>query len=132
MMNAQVGAVLDVIRVLVVEDDYLVAKSLGRVLAGSGAEVVGPVATSEDACALAENERIDVGVLDVVLQNGSSAPIAKFLRSTNRPFVFLTGFHNLDALPEDLRESPCLEKPVDRETLLNAVAEISRSTPRPE
>ena len=45
--------------------------------------------TSEDACALAESEQIDVAVLDVVLQNGNSAPIANLLRSTDRPFVFL-------------------------------------------
>lgn len=118
---------LDGVRVLVVEDDFLVAKSLGRVLSGCGAEVVGPVATSEDACALAESEHVDVAVLDVVLQNGNSASIANLLRSADRPFVFLTGFHNLDALPENLRGSPCLEKPVDRDTLLRALAKITRS-----
>ena len=85
-------------------------------------EVIGQLLKKDPA----EREQVDVGVLDVVLQTGSSASIANLLRSTNRPFVFLTGFHNLDALPEDLRESPCLEKPVDREALLNAVAKVAR------
>ena len=112
--------------VLVVEDDFLLARSLERTLVSVGAEVVGPVSTTEAALLLVEESSIDVGLLDVMLREGTSAPVASELIAGGCPVLFLTGFHTRNMLPEHLRGVPCLEKPVDRDELLEAILLVSK------
>jgi DNA-binding NtrC family response regulator len=116
-------------RILVVEDDYLVARSLARLLRSMGATVVGPAGTPEEACALIRTTPIDAAFLDVSLSPGTSAPVARALLYRGSPFVFITGYGNLDMLPDDLRGYRVLHKPVDAETLISAIKEMA---PAPE
>ena len=109
------------LRVLVVEDDFDVAEALRAVLVSAGCEVVGPVSTVEDACELAKTARLDAAVLDIALSPGTSAPVARSLLYRGCPFVFVTGFSNVDMLPEELRGYRVLLKPVDAETLRSAI-----------
>ncbi len=109
------------LRVLVVEDDFDVAESLRAVLVKAGCEVVGPVSTVEAACDLAKNTPLDAAVLDIALSPGTSAPVARSLLYRGCPFVFVTGFSNVDMLPEELRGYRVLLKPVDGETLRAAI-----------
>ncbi len=114
------------LRVLVVEDDYDVAELLRSCLVQSGVDVVGPVSTAEEAVRLVKEESLDAAVLDIALSPGSSAPVALALRSRECPFVFVTGFSNLDMLPEELRGYPILLKPVDRDELAAALSDLVR------
>ena len=109
------------LRVLVVEDDFDVAEALRTVLASAGCEVVGPVSTVEEACKLAKTSPLDAAVLDIALSPGTSAPVARSLLYRGCPFVFVTGFSNVDMLPEELRGYRVLLKPVDSETLRAAI-----------
>jgi len=109
------------LRVLVVEDDFDVAEALRAVLVSAGCEVVGPVSTVEDACELAKTATLDAAVLDIALSPGTSAPVARALLYRGCPFVFVTGFSNVDMLPEELRGYRVLLKPVDAETLRSAI-----------
>ena len=109
------------LRVLVVEDDFDVAEGLRAVLVSAGCEVVGPVSTVEDACELAKTATLDAAVLDIALSPGTSAPVARALLYRGCPFVFVTGFSNVDMLPEELRGYRVLLKPVDAETLRSAI-----------
>ncbi len=109
------------VRVLVVEDDFDVAEALRAVLADAGAEVIGPVSTVEAACELAKTEPLDAALLDIALSPGTSAPVARTLLYRGCPFVFVTGFSNVEMLPEELRGHRVLLKPVDGRTLRTAI-----------
>ena len=112
---------LEGLRVLVVEDDFDVAEALRAVLVSAGCDVAGPVSTVEAACDLAKNTPLDAAVLDIALSPGTSAPVARALLYRGCPFVFVTGFSNVDMLPEELRGYCVLLKPVDGETLRAAI-----------
>ncbi len=112
-------------RVLVVEDDLLVAKSIGSHLESFGCEVIGPAATSDDACALLKSKPVDAAILDINLSAGTSAPVARALAGKSTPFVFVTGYSNLKTLPDDLRGQRVLCKPIDRESLARALREMA-------
>jgi CheY-like chemotaxis protein len=80
-------------RILVVEDEALVAMLIEDELFELGFDVVGPAATVGHALALCHDERIDGAVLDVNLGGGQrSDSIADFLLSKHIPFVFVTGY----------------------------------------
>jgi len=115
------------LRVLIVEDDYFVARSLGVLLGALDAEVVGPASTAEQACYLVRDEEIDVAVLDITLTPGTSAPVARALRLRGCPFLFVTGYSSIGMLADDLRGHRVLLKPVDADTLSAAVRELMAS-----
>ena len=114
---------LNGLRTLVVEDDFFVAQSLALILSRFGCEVVGPVATVQDACNLAAQAELDMAILDVVIRGGNSEPVARVLISKGCPFLFLTGFRDVDMLSEDLHEYPRLQKPADAEALRRAITD---------
>jgi DNA-binding response OmpR family regulator len=99
-------------RVLVVEDEYLLADDLREALAEAGAEVLGPVGSVEDAIALIAGEpSIDAAVLDINLRGDMIFPVADALRERAVPFAFATGYDR-EAIPERFADAPCIEKPL--------------------
>lgn len=79
--------------ILVVEDEFILARGLKRALEDSGAVVLGPDASIEAALARIENEQIvDLAVLDVNLHGEFSFPVADALASRKIPFIFVTGY----------------------------------------
>jgi DNA-binding response OmpR family regulator len=97
-------------RILVVEDDLLIAVLIEGALQDSGGEIVGPVATLERALKLADEEEFDAAILDVTIRGGKVYPVAELLLARGIPFVFATGYGDW-ALPEELRDKPRLMKP---------------------
>ena len=80
-------------RILVVEDSYLVAQELTEALEREGAEVVGPVATVDDARRLVlETTKLDGAVLDVTLRGEMVWPVADILSRRNVRLIFATGY----------------------------------------
>jgi CheY-like chemotaxis protein len=109
-------------RLLVVEDDYMVATDVAQGLADHGAEIVGPAGSVEEALALvAAESRLDGAVLDINLRNDKVYPVAEALRARNVPFVFTTGY---DAwlVPEAFAEVRRLDKPVDIRALVESIS----------
>ena len=98
-------------RILVVEDEALVALQLQQDLESDGHHVVGPARCLEDGISLALNEDIDAALVDVSLGRDTSAPIADQLLARNIPFAFATGYSDSSMLPERLRSVPRLSKP---------------------
>ena len=79
-------------RILVVEDEYLIAVEMKRWLQAAGFDVVGPVPSMTQALDLIENHELDAAVLDVNLGNGETAhPVADRLRTLGVPYLFATG-----------------------------------------
>lgn len=98
-------------RILVVEDEYLLADDISRALADAGAEVLGPVASARDAEAIIAAEgRIDAAVLDINLRDGAVFPAADTLAERDIPFAFATGYEEW-SLPDRFQGRPLVEKP---------------------
>lgn len=84
-------------RVLVVEDEYLIAVSLSDHLQAIGSTVIGPAPSVEKAIRLIEsNPRIDVAILDFNLGGVSAYAVADALLARNIPFVFSSGYDSSD------------------------------------
>lgn len=113
-------------RVLIVEDEYYLAAELAEALCDRGAEIVGPVATLEDAIRAIEADRIDRAILDVNLRGKMSFPVADRLEAAGIPYVIATGY-SADSLPERFRAKPRIEKPFRVE----AVAKMLLADPNP-
>jgi PAS domain S-box-containing protein len=103
-------------RVLLVEDEALVAMMIQETLIEFGFQVLGPVSTASEALAAARERHIDAAVLDINLGDGLVYTVAEILAKRGVPFVFVTGY---DAESIDSRFSgiPVLQKPVERESL---------------
>ena len=109
-------------RVLVVEDEALVAMLLEDMLGDLGCNVMGPAMRVREALDLVESGApIDVAILDMNLAGERSFRIAEALGSRAVPFVISTGFEG--GIEADLRDRPVLRKPFlssDLETALRA------------
>ena len=103
-------------RILVVEDEYFIAKGLARDLRKAGAVVLGPVPTAGEALALVAAEPLDGAVLDVSLRDGMAFPVADALAEKGVSFVFATGYAS-SALPAPYAAMACCEKPAEIGTL---------------
>ena len=112
-------------RLLVVEDEYLIAASLARELEGRGAAVVGPAGSVRDALALveAEGDRLDGAVLDINLRDERVYPVADALAARGVPFVFLTGY-DARAIPDAYAGVPRCEKPVSPALLARTLSKV--------
>jgi AmiR/NasT family two-component response regulator len=108
-------------RVLVVEDEFLIALDVEETLRDLGCEVVGPVATVAEALAIADPVCCDVAVLDVRLVDGSTEPLAVALKERGIPFVVLTGYDRGQVTEPVLREAVLIGKPLQRKALLRAL-----------
>jgi CheY-like chemotaxis protein len=79
-------------RVLVVEDEPVVAMCLEDILEGLGYVPVGPAARLSEGLMLAEREPLDAAILDINLAGERSTPIAEVLRDRGVPFAFASGY----------------------------------------
>jgi DNA-binding response OmpR family regulator len=97
-------------RILVVEDDVLVAALLAEILESVGWQVVGPIGHLAAALDTAQSEGLDAAVLDVDLFGQCVYPVAKVLDARGVPFVFVTACDRA-ALPPLFCGRPYLGKP---------------------
>jgi two-component SAPR family response regulator len=111
-------------RILVVEDEALVANALEYLLIEFGYGVVGPVPSTGKALKLIAVEAIDIALLDVNLGNERIDCVAEALASASIPFIFTTGYSNRSALPEAFRDRPVINKPYQEEQLRDAVGQL--------
>ena len=110
-------------RVLVVEDESLVAMLLETILEDMGCVPVGPAATVDEGLRMA-SEPIDAALLDVNVAGRQVFPIAQALKDRGVPFVFSTGYGE-GGLPDEWRGHSTLQKPfteaAERDALMTAM-----------
>lgn len=118
-------ASLSGLKLLVVEDETLVAMMLEMMLDGFGCSVVGVAGTLSRGLALANDEELclDGAILDVNLGGEKVYPVAERLTRRGVPFIFCTGY-GMAGLTESFAHVPTLAKPYearDLESLLKSV-----------
>jgi len=100
-------------RVLIVEDEWLLAEAISNAITAGGCEVVGPVRTVKHALELLETEQVTAACLDVSLNDTShSFPIARALQARNVPFCFISGYTR-HQLPKEFHHIPLFVKPCE-------------------
>jgi DNA-binding response OmpR family regulator len=107
-------------RVLVVEDEALIAMDLQALLEDAGYQVLGPANSSAAALALIDDEEPDVALLDVNLGRSDAFGVASILTERKTQVIFLTG-HTAHKLPQQHRHLPLVSKPYLPQVLLKAV-----------
>jgi DNA-binding response OmpR family regulator len=107
-------------RILVVEDEVLIAMDVERMLLQEGCTVVGPIGTVARALSAIPGGKIDAAILDVNLGRETVFPVAELLAESKTPFVLVSG-HSPESLPETLRDYPVIGKPYQRNELINGL-----------
>ncbi|MFN3943686.1 MAG: response regulator [Allosphingosinicella sp.] len=98
------------LRILVVEDEMLVAMNIEDMLLELGHEVAGLASRLEPALALAADGAFDAAMLDVNLAGEPSFPVADILARRGIPYLFATGY-GARGVEEKHRAAPVLQKP---------------------
>jgi len=115
-------------RILVVEDEFLVALELEAILSAGGLEVLGPASTVVAALEIIAERRPDAAVLDVNLRGESVTPVAVSLRRLEVPFVLATAYR-ADDLPDALRGAVNMGKPVDSRSVVSTLKAMLGASP---
>jgi CheY-like chemotaxis protein len=110
-------------RMIVIEDEPLVAMDLESCLASAGCEVVGTAGTARDAKALCEQAQCDAALIDVNLAGQPVDELAVALTKRNIPFAFVTGYGR-EALPCSFREALVVPKPFNETGLIATVESL--------
>ncbi|MFC0409146.1 response regulator [Roseomonas elaeocarpi] len=122
-----VSATLHDRRILVAEDEYMIADSFCAELEDAGAIVVGPVASVQDTMKLiCTTDGLDGAILDVNLRGAMSFPAADLLVARGMPFVFTTGCPTT-AIPGRFAHIPRCEKPVSTTRVVRALSRVLQS-----
>lgn len=111
-------------RVIVVEDEFMIAMAVEAVVIEAGGVVVDMAATLNQAIDLARNGGFDAALLDINLNGENSFPVAKSLDGRGIPYAFITGYGR-QMVPEDFAAAPLLTKPYTREDLVRVLAGLA-------
>ena len=107
-------------RILVVEDESLVAMLLETILEDMGCTPVGPASNVDEGLAMATDEALDAALLDVNVAGRHVFPIAAALKARGVPFVFSTGYGE-GGLPDEWRGHATVQKPFTEEAIREAL-----------
>jgi CheY-like chemotaxis protein len=115
-------------RILVVEDEAMIAMLVEDMVLDFGSEVVGPVGRMEEALRLASHAALDAAILDVNVGGTVVFPVADVLRGRGIPIIFATGYGS-GGLPTRFRNDPTLAKPFSYEALAEALRTVLANQP---
>jgi CheY-like chemotaxis protein len=116
-------------RILVVEDEQMIAEIFAFELTAEGAKVIGPVRSVDAALDEIANTNLDGAILDIKLLGRKTFQVADVLAARDIPFVFLTGYGAQD-IPAQYSNVPRCEKPITPFAVCRTL-ETVLSLPRP-
>lgn len=119
----------DPFKVLVVEDEALIAMYVEDIVSRSGYDVAGVVSNVDDALAFIDDHTIDSAVLDVNLNGHPVYPLAEALARRGIPFVFASSY-GARSIPAPYRARPIVQKPFAPSELRRALAQTDKSRKR--
>jgi len=111
-------------RVLVVEDEPIIAMDIATTLSEAGCKVVGPAANLEKARELIADAEFDIALLDANLSGDRVDELAAELTRKGIPFAFLTGYER-EALPEAFRQAPMVGKPFTQQAAIDIIERLA-------
>jgi CheY-like chemotaxis protein len=111
-------------RILIVEDEYLIAEDLAEAVRHLGGEVIGPALSLDEANTLLATLEIDAAVLDVNVRGQSALPLADSCSKAGIPFVVMTGYDRADLGVHN--KAQCFQKPADSVEVIRAVFSMVR------
>ena len=117
--------------VLVVEDEFVIALDMMRILTDGGFQVFGPAGNVADALRLVAENSPAAALVDNNLNGKSAAPVAAALFERQIPFAFVTG-HGREHLPPQYSRWPLISKPFEPTRLVAAVHRLLRDGPGPQ
>ena len=109
-------------RILVVEDETFIASWIEDTLRSAG-YIVAVASQLDRALSLATKLELEAAVLDINLRGELSYPVAEVLRRRGIPFAVCTAYR-VKNVPAVLRDAPFINKPIDEERLVAAMAEM--------
>jgi len=115
------------IRVLVVDDEALIALDVAQQLTDAGYEVIGPATSVAGALQLLRKHGCDAAVLDARLGDETSETIAQELQVIGKPFVVLSGYSS-EHLTSKFGNAPLLSKPPRGNLLIAALKQCLKSS----
>ena len=127
---AEASSFLNGLRVLVVEDELVIAMELESLLKRLGCIVLDPAPSVRRALCVLSGERPDAAVLDVNLQGQRVTPVAEALQQQDVPFVLVTGYEIERLHDEALQRAEHVRKPVDEPRLVRALSKVLASDER--
>lgn len=119
------GSPLQGLRVLIIEDEPMIAMDIEEHLKSAGCEIAGSAGTLESAQTAVEGGDFDIVFLDANLAGRSVENLAAELSEQGAPFAFATGY-GAEALPEAFRDRPVLIKPIPRAELLATARRLAQ------
>ncbi len=114
---------LEGVRVLIVEDEPMIALVLEDMLDALGVEIVETATTLSEAMAAASSCGLDAAILDINLEGEMSYPAAERLASRGVPFIFVTGYAP-ETVPPSLANAPVIDKPYRPDAIAAALAAV--------
>jgi len=120
----QPGCLPSGLRVLLVEDEFMVALLMEMALTGLGCEVIGPIGRVDKALEMAQREALDVAILDVNINGTEVYSVAEALAARGIPFVFVSGYGR-KALRAPWGDRPNLQKPFRIDDLVAVIEEAA-------
>jgi CheY-like chemotaxis protein len=117
------------VRVLVVEDEMMVALYIEDTLSELGCEVIEPAHTLGEAMARIDEHEVDAAVLDINIAEHEVYPVAERLASSGVPFIFATGYAP-ESIRENWRDHLIIRKPYHAEQLRSALEQALRQADR--
>jgi chemotaxis family two-component system sensor kinase Cph1 len=116
------------LRVLVIEDSFMLVSMLEVVFETLGWTLVGPATRVKRALELVESETFDAALVDVNLDGEMSWPVAAALQARGVPFVLSTGYALGKLLPESLRGCRVVVKPYKGAELEASILQVIRAS----
>jgi two-component sensor histidine kinase/CheY-like chemotaxis protein len=115
--------------ILVVEDEAITALAVAQTLEQAGFTIIGPAARVGEAIDLLRTNLPDAAILDLNLFGSSAYPIAEALRNRGIPFLFCTGYQDLNHTAGMMDDVPVLSKPVSAGKLIGALTKLIADSP---
>jgi DNA-binding response OmpR family regulator len=108
-------------KILVVEDNYLLAQVICDFVAECGFEPIGPASGLDTGLVYAREASLEGAILDINLDGRFCFPICHVLVQRGIPFCFLTGYSHLSMIPQQFRGAPLVSKPFEPDEMRNVI-----------
>lgn len=122
MLNRAISRTL---RVLVVEDEAVIALHVQELLSSAGHIVIGPFSDPQPALETMRATSVDLAILDVMVHGKAGFSVPDELSRQGIPFLFITGASQ-NFIPAEYRDRPSLNKPFATAELTRMIAAVSQ------